>query len=359
MSTQRIRSWLLGLLGLFALLPLAAAQEAATPPADPKLQAAYQRLHFQHLYPPDAVSFIQGKLQTAPRALDVLGELAKDDRAEVRVLVATLLGELGEPDGGKILWTMTRDPNESVGQTAAGGLTRLSQSTPVAVSWDGLKDDRADVRRLTATLLQEFADRSAEPALIESVRDPDDMVRMEVIHALAVCGTSASIPSIAGALHDKNVLVRTAAVGALARFNDASSLPPLIGVLDDPDWHVRATAIMSLSQAAGDDKERLAQIIDPVAAKLQNDPYALVRDRAADALARANDEKAIAALVHAIVSNDREARVHAHEAIIHARAVSALPGLTEHLHDPNRDVREKIIRIFGEIGGDQQVPAGR
>ena len=357
MTTQRPRFWLVGLFSIFLWLPLSHGQQSVPPPADPELQIAYQRLHFDRLYPPTAVSYILGKLQTGACAVDVLADLAKDERSEVRVLVATLLGELGEADGGKVLWLLTRDEAESVRTTAAGSLARLSQLTPVAASWEGLKDERADVRRLTAATLRQFADPSAEPALMETVRDPDDLVRMEAISALAACGTSASVLSLVGTLTDKNALVRTAAASALAHFDGAASIPVLIEALNDPDWHVRATAIMSLSSAAGDEKDRIALIVDPIAAKLQNDPYALVRDRAADALARPDDEKAIAALVRAIVSDDREARLHAHEGIIRSLAVSALPGLTEHLHDSNRDVREKIIRIFGEIGGSDQLRA--
>jgi HEAT repeat protein len=356
-TTQRFRVCLLGLLGIFVWLHPSRGQQKAPSPADPKLQIAYQRLHFDRLYPPAAVSYIQGKLQAAPRALDVLVELAKDERSEVRVLVAILLGELGDADGGKVLWLLTRDETESVRTTAAGSLARMSQLTPVAISGEGLKDQRADVRRLTAATLRQFADPSAELALMETVRDPDDLVRMEAVSALAVCGTTASVPALARALKDKNALVRTAAASALAHFDSAASIPVLIEALDDPDFHVRATAIMSLSSAAGDQKDRIALIVDPIAAKLQNDPYALVRDRAADALAHPDDEKAVAALVQAVVSNDREARLHAHEGIIRSRAVSALPGLTEHRHDSNRDVREKIIRIFGEIGGGEQLPA--
>jgi HEAT repeat protein len=357
MTTQRLRFWLLGLFSIFAWLPLSSGQQVASPPTDPELQIAYQRLHFDRLYPPAAVSYIQSKLQTDGCVVDVLTDLAKDQRSEVRVLVATLLGELGEPEGGKVLWDLTRDETETVRTTAAGSLARLSQLTPVAISGEGLKDERADVRRLTAATLRQFADPSAASALMEAVRDPDDLVRMEAIGALAMCGTIASIPSLAEALKDKNALVRTAAASSLAHFDGTVSIPVLIKALDDPDFHVRATVIMSLSSAAGDQKDRIALIVDPIAAKLQNDPYALVRDRAADALAQPDDEKAIAALVRAIVSDDREARLHAHEGIIHSRAVSALPGLTKHLHDSNRDVREKIIRIFGEIGGGEQLPA--
>lgn len=357
MTTHRVKLAVLGLLSLLALSGPLRGQQATLSPPDPKLKIAYQHLHFDRLYPPEAVSFIQNKLQDAPRAMDVLPDLAKDPRADVRVLVAMLLGELGEPDGAKVLWRLTRDEAEFVRTTAAGAIVRLARMTPIIVSWDGLKDQRADVRRMTAALLGQVSDTSAESALIDIVRDPDASVRAEAIGSLGASGTSASIPSLVEALRDDNALVRTAAAGSLGRFDDPSSIPPLLAALNDSDWHVRATAIMSLSSVAGNRKERVAQIIDPIAARLQDDQYALVRDRAADALARPDDEKAIAALVQAIVSENREARFHAHEGIIRSKAVSALPGLGKYVHHPNRDVREKVIRIFGEIGGKDQVPS--
>ncbi len=66
--------------------------------------------------------------------------LASDQRPDVRVLVAMLLGELGEPDGAKTLWRLTRDDVEFVRTTAAGSLVRLSGMTPIVNSWEGLKD---------------------------------------------------------------------------------------------------------------------------------------------------------------------------------------------------------------------------
>jgi len=356
MTTHRVKLAVLSLVSVCVLsLPVHGQQDSSNP-ADPKLKLAYQRIHFDRLYPPDAVSFVQDKLQNAPRAVDVLIDLSKDERPDVRVLVATLLGEIGEPDGAKPLWRLTRDETELVRMTAAGAVVRLAHWTPIVASWEGLKDPRPDVRRMTAALLGQVSDKSSESALLELVHDPDATVRTEVMSSLGPCGTASSVPTIVEALHDENVLVRVSAVSALAQFDDANSISPLLEALNDPDWHVRATAIKTLSSLCGNQKDRLARIIDPIAARLQDDQYALVRDRAADALAHPEDEKAIAALIRAIVSDDREARFHAHEAIIRSRAVSALVPLSKYVHHQNRDVREKIIRIYGEIGGKDQIP---
>ncbi len=148
MTTQRVKLAALAMASLLALSGPSRAQQVLSTPVDPKLKAAYQHLHFDRLYPADAVSFIHGKLQNAPRAVDVLADLASDQRPDVRVLVATLLGELGEPDGAKTLWHLTRDDVEFVRTTAAGSLVRLSTMTPIVNSWEGLKDPRPDVPQI-------------------------------------------------------------------------------------------------------------------------------------------------------------------------------------------------------------------
>src|SRR5437867_4291373 len=115
-------------------LPLGDARAVSRPdPIDPKLKAAYLRLHFDQLYPPDVVQFIEDKLQNATQPLDVLADLAHDKRPDVRVFDAMLLAELGDGQAAKTLWTLLRDDSELVRVTAAGALVRLAQQTPLAV----------------------------------------------------------------------------------------------------------------------------------------------------------------------------------------------------------------------------------
>jgi HEAT repeat protein len=330
----------------------------ATPadPADPQLAAAYRRLHFSQMYPPSAVALIEDRLQNEPKALVPLTEFAKDERPEVRVLVAELLGELGEPEGAKTLWQMVRDDSDLVRTTAAGSLVRLSQLTPVTIAVDGLRDERPEVRRLTAATLGNLHDKSAELALIDVLHDDEEVVRMEAANALGQCGTAKAIPSLIEALQDRSVLVRTAAARTLGRLTDPASVSALVDAMKDPDWHVRAAAIMSLAMLTSQGPQRGA-ISEPIIGKLKSDDYALVRDRAADALWLPNDEKAVAALVQALISEDRSARFHATQAIISCKATAALPQLMPYRHHPNPDVRERIMEIFGAIGGEDQLPA--
>src|SRR5437667_12009165 len=91
------------------ILPLGEGRAASrSDPVDPKLKAAYLRLHFDQLYPPEAVQFVQDKLQDATQPVKILAGLASDKRPDVRVFVAMLTAELGDGQEANALWTMLR-----------------------------------------------------------------------------------------------------------------------------------------------------------------------------------------------------------------------------------------------------------
>ncbi len=333
---------------LFSLACFAASPDR---PVDPKLRNAYQRLRFAQQYPTNAAVFIQAQLQDVQQPLSVMAELAKDQRGPVRILVAILIGEYGESDGAKTIWPMVCDELESVRLTAAGALIRLAHLTPIAINPAGLDDERPTVRRLTASTLAGIKDKSAESALLEHVlNETNELVQADIIKALNpnICGTARSLPPLLKLLQDPSVEVRTASAQVVGDFHDPIVVNPLIqAALKDADWHVRAAATLAL---AGWPKER-PDIISVFVDILKNDPFALVRDRAADSLSSvANDEKVMTALVHAIGDSDRNVRFHAIRAIVDAKASNALPLLTEMRHHANPDVRESVMEIFGRIG---------
>lgn len=347
-------------------LALASGLHAAdlNDPSDTKLKGAYQRIRFGQQYPEDAVRFIQAQLQDAPQPITVLTQLAKDQRAEVRSLVALLIGEYGDADGGKILWGLTRDEFESVRLTAAGAIARLRHLTVVASNVDGLLDERAAVRRLTASTLAALGEKTAEDALIDALKDENELVRTDVVNALskAACGTDRALPSLIELLHDPSVNVRDRTAQVLGAFQQIDVVDPLVNALKDPDWHVRAAVAQSLGRWV----KKVPAVVDALLHLLENDTFALVRDRAADALSQlGDDQRAIPGLVKALGANQRDTRFHAAQAIIFAKAASALPLLTAEWRrttppvgeaDAFPELREKIMDIFGSIGGSDQLP---
>src|ERR1043166_6518801 len=149
------------------------------------------------------------------------------------------------------------------------------------------------------------------------------MVRTEAASALGVCGSNNCVPSLIDRLRDRSVLVRTAAAGALGHFEDPAAVPPLVKLVKDTDWHVRAAGIQALAMAASHTSDRAA-VAAPLINALRADDYALVRDRAADALGYTDDKKAVEALVEALVSDSRDVRFHAAQACDEGLRGSAL-----------------------------------
>ena len=346
------------LLPAFFCLAVGLLAVAASPdkPVDFKLRLAYQRLYFSHQYPTNSAQFIQAQLQDAKQPLIVMAELARDQRGPVRLLLAMLLGEYGESDGAKILWPLTCDALESVRLTAAGALIRLSQLTDIPIDPVGLDDDRAAVRRLTASTLAGIKDKAAESALLEHVsKEKNELVQADIIKALSrgICGTDRSLPPLLKLLQSPSVEVRTAAASTLGTYHDPLVIDPLIHTLKDPDWHVRATAALALQHWVKEKPEVTKALIEA----LHNDSFALIRDRAADGLAPvADDEKVATALVQAIESPERDGRFHAMQAIISAKAVNTIPMLAELRTNSNPEVRATVMEVFGQIGGVDQIP---
>ncbi|MEI6082832.1 MAG: HEAT repeat domain-containing protein [Verrucomicrobiota bacterium] len=330
---------------------------------DVKLKNAYQRIRFGQQYPEEAVQFIQSQLQDVARPLTVLPQLAKDKRVEVRALVALLYGEYGDAEASKILWLLTRDEFESVRLTAAGAIARLGHLTIVTGNVEGLQDERPAVRRLTASILAALGDKSAEEALIDALKDDNELVRTDIVKALskAACGTDKALSSLIEALHDPSVNVRDRAAQVLGGFQQIDVVDPLVNALKDPDWHVRAAAADALGGWV-----KIPVVVDALIRVLENDTFALVRDRAADALSHlGDDERVVPALVKALGAEQRDVRFHAAQALISAKASSALPLLTAEWRrttpapggrDAFPDLREKIMDIFGRLGGGDQLP---
>ena len=332
---------------------------AASPdkPVDAKLRNAYQRLYFSQQYPTNAAQFIQVQLQDAKQPLGVMAELARDRRGPVRVLLAMLLGEYGESDGAKILWPLTCDELESVRLTAAGALIRLAHLSAVAMDPVGLDDERPTVRRLTASTLAGIKDKAAEGALLEHVlKEKNELVQADIIKALDknLSGTDRSLPPLLTLLQNPSVEVRTITAKVLGSYHDPVVVDPLIHALKDTDWHVAAAAALSLQGWVKEKPDVITALIEVMI----TDNFALIRDRAADALGPvADDEKVAAALVKAIGAPERDGRFHAMQAIIGAKAVNTFPLLTALRDHPNPDVRATVVNIYGQIGGVDQVPA--
>ncbi len=306
-------------------------------------------------YSAAAIHTVESGLASAVDPVACLINFAGDKNPEVRMVATQLLPELRNPDAAKSLWNLLRDDSEAVRIYAVGALGRLNEFVPVAPDSSGLKDARANVRRLTAETLARLQNPSVESDLINALTDTDDLVRWQAVIALAACGSQSAVAPLSLRLKDSSARVRRTVAGVLAKVGDETVLPFLVATLDDKDWKTRAAAVsalVALTHKLDGDRTTLA---NTVLAKLKPDDIALIW--AFRKLGLADDERALAGLVNALVEGNREAAMCAKQAILGLRITPVLPLLAKQSRHINPEVRRRIIEVFGKIGGADEVPA--
>ena len=354
LSPAAVWSYMKHWLYIWVLLPSIVWRSAADqPPAG--LRLAAQDLFAKKSYSATAVRIAEEHLTDLGNPLPSLATLASDKNSEVRMIATELLAQHGSADGAKILWELLRDDSEGVRLLAVWALGRLNESIPVAPDVSGLKDPRANVRRLTVETLARLRNPTVEADLINALSDPDDLVRWQAVAALGSCGSPHAMTALTLRLHDGSSRVRRTAIGVLAKFGGAAIVSPLVAALDDVDWRTRAAAACALAELVQKEQADRTAITDAILAKLKPDDFALIF--AMKTLGLDNDERALSGLVRAATGNDRGLARYALQAIVGLRITPTLPLLAMHIHHTNPDVRQRIIEVFGKIGGTNEVPA--
>ena len=320
------------------------------------LQPVVRSLLAKQPYAATAIHTIETGLTSAVDPVAGLIEFASDKNPEVRMIAAQLLPELRTPVVAKPLWNLLRDDSESVRMYAVWALGRLNEFVPVPPDPTGLKDERANVRRLTAETLAHLHNPAVEADLINVLTDSDDLVRWQAVIALEFCGTQRAVDPLSLRLKDCSARVRRTAAEALAKVGDAAVFPLLVTALDDKDWQTRAAAANALATLAEKlEGNQASSLASTILAKLKPDDLVLVT--ALRSLGLANDERALNGLVTALIGNNAEAAICARQAIVGLRIKPILPLLAKQSRHTNSEVRRRIIKVFGEIGGTDEVPA--
>ena len=92
----------------------------------------------------------------------------------------------------------------------------------------------------------------AVPALIETLKDPDEVVRAFVVGVLGKIKHKEVLPALIGALGDRENVVRAAAADALRNVGDKQAIPALIKALSDKEYIVRYLAKEALVKIGQD-----------------------------------------------------------------------------------------------------------
>jgi HEAT repeat protein len=103
------------------------------------------------------------------------------------------------------------------------------------------------VRRYLVLVLGKLQERTAVPALLAAVKDPDSETRLYAVWALGRIGDRSALPAIVEGSFSDDSGARKMAAYVLGRLGDARAIPRLQVLLEDPVADVRWNAAIALA----------------------------------------------------------------------------------------------------------------
>jgi len=249
------------------------------------------------------------------RAVEPLIQALMDDSDVLRRIAAWALGEIGDRRAVEPLIQALEDRDPDVQEKAAEALGKIGDARAVEPLIQALKDKDSDVREKAAEALGKIGDTRAVEHLFQALKDDKDWdVRGKAAEALGEIGEPAVEPLIQ-ALKDEDSVVRRIAAEALGKTGDKRAVERLIQALKDKDeyWVVRERAAEVLDEMGWeprDDTEKVYYLIvkqewlpelgesavEPLIQALK-DKYSEVGIRAAEALGKIGDKRAVEAVI--------------------------------------------------------------
>ena len=280
----------------------------------------------------------------------------EDADVGVRTAAVWALGRLG-PTAGELpaIETLLVDSASTVRAGAAWAIGQLGvkarSAGPALVA--GLNDPDVDVRRRVTAALERVQPEAEAclPALLVLLGQEGAPGRAEAARVLGLMGASApaAVPALATALGSSDPDVRREAVVALGRIGAGAepAVPALVEAMADPElrWRV-PDALAAIGPAAGPASPALIEAL--------SDPSATVRWRAALALGRIRPNEKRLGPELARLTGDPQGNVRLGAVVALAR-VEADPDLrlrtfSQALQDPNVEVRRKAADGLRRMG---------
>ncbi|NLM17691.1 MAG: hypothetical protein GX221_08250 [Candidatus Riflebacteria bacterium] len=266
---------------------------------------------------------------------------------QVRMAVATVLGDTGDTRAMRTLSALVKDQAEKVRVAAIDAIGSIGTTVAVQPAIDALSDSVESVRAKAAEVLGGLNDTAAVEFLQKSSKDSSELVRKLSIKSLAGMADARVPDIITAALKDQAESVRITAAEALGERRERAALPHLI-------------------EALGDESDKLKVVVAEALAKL-GDPEAIMPllphlDSSSHAVPLACSEAIISfgenaypMLIEALKNPEPRIRHHASELLVRISDDSLIGKLLRLAQDRNNFLRENVAAILGKVGDSRVV----
>lgn len=201
------------------------------------------------------------------------------------------------------------------------------------------KDSDSRVRSSAAVALWELKDRRAVEALIAALADEDGHVRSVAAQALGDFGDARAVEPLIEVLGE-GPSAQLSAAESLGKLGDVRAVTPLAATLEDADLDLYKAAAEALERIGGPEAERALAppALDVLAERGDIDGliralhhiYEETRRDAANALSELKDEKAVRAIIPALMDSEEHVRLAVRQILVNI-------GVVEPLLDALRD----------------------
>lgn len=245
--------------------------------SDVRLEAmrGVRRLESQHIETPD-IEAIKNSAFT-------------DESAAVRVEAIETLWEYTwdhiPPERATKWFQRIYETDAAVGPRR-DALLKLGTQAGIALVFDGLRSEEADVRQAAATILssrvallnhdRDYPDSDEgltehRSEIIDLIGHHDSDVREVAIEALGVVGADSIVSELTEQLDTADDGQRASAATALGYTQDPRAVDPLIDCLDDTSYTVRARAVSSLRNIHDEHPQAVQTSLEPLCSLLESD----------------------------------------------------------------------------------------
>ena len=180
-----------------------------------------------------------------PELVKYLIEILQDDSEYIRRAAVEVLNEVGDERAIKDLLNAIRDKDWWVKVRAADALGSIGGSRVVEAVLALINDEDEFLRRTAVEILNSVKDERAVAHLIGALKDPDWWVRERAADALANMGDHRAVPALVEMLQTQPESAAVA-IKALAQLDDSAAIEPIVAALKNQDEKVQKEAMHAL-----------------------------------------------------------------------------------------------------------------
>jgi len=325
--------------------------ESSTSTREAAIAALYMLASSFRLSKHDISSHI---LHLTPSTIEKIASSLESPNLNVKKGVVFVLGLSGKKQAAEHIIKALYF-NEIVGE-AKQALIELGNKV-LDVILNSYPRQEEQVRSLLCSILGEIGNKKAENVLVQAIKDNYGHVRSSAAKALGKINLEKAIPEIVSLLQDEFDDVRYAAVDALCYLAPDSDkiLAAILPLLSKDDPYIREKAIIVLGKISrGIHRNKRSKGIEKVRLAIK-DSSPIVRKAAVYALEGIGEEQYVQDVILALTDEDKQVRLAAAKVLGNMATKKAVDPLLLTLKDEDIWVKTAAVESLGKIGGENVI----